>query len=265
MLKSISTVFLLTASMVASVVQASDSTVKSEDFKTAPTPLDMMQLMSTYLGGDVSLQQLLDMGVKTNMRIPMQHLRVRISDTRTNTDMTRDEIAHLLGQSRQDSSHDLIFRTLSAFPIPGITADQMIDLFDASALASMQTLPGYIDIEFYDARLGANQPGKGDVSGSVPNKIYTPKTAAEPLKESEPEWDDLAVMDYFVANEQFFKPKNDFEFVLPYFAVAADLGDLNRVTHEEFELFLKHEPTLDVGFVNKNTPFFYAKHHWHPR
>lgn len=98
MLKSFGIALLLSVALIAPSMQASSS--GTGDFKIAPTPLDMMSLMSTYLGGEVSSQQLFDMGVEANMRIPMKHLRVKFTDLRTGSEMSREEIANILGQSR---------------------------------------------------------------------------------------------------------------------------------------------------------------------
>ena len=163
MLKLRRIILLLSFSFIVTAAYATNSEAKVEDFKAAPTTLDIMHLMSTYLGGDVSSQQLFDMGVKSNMHIPMQHVLVRFTDTRTDAELSRDEIAQILGQSRQNSAHNLILRTVSAFALPNISQDQLIDLFDAAALASMHTPPSYIKIEFYDARIGALEANDGEI------------------------------------------------------------------------------------------------------
>lgn len=133
-----------------------------------PNPLDMMQMMSTYLSGEVSPKQLFDMGVEGNMRVPMQHLGVRFVDLRTNKPMNRDDIAQILGNARQDGAHDLILQTLTTFSIPQVNPETMIDIFNAAALASMRVPPEYIDIEFYDKRVGFKGKSGGGISGSVP-------------------------------------------------------------------------------------------------
>lgn len=145
---------------------------------------------------------------------------------------------------------------MSAFTFPGTTPDQLIDLFDAAALASMRIPPNYIDIQFYDARLGANKAGDGGVSGSVPDKIYTPSEPTESDQPTNNGWDDLAVVDFFVANDKVFQPENDFEFVLPYSTVAKNITDLNQTARKDLKQFLEFEPELDVDFTNKQTPFF---------
>lgn len=243
--------------------QTSNSTADkpATDFKTAPTPLDIMQLMSTYMGGDVTPEQIFDMGVKSNMRIPMQHLRVKFTDLRTETEMTREDIANILGQSRQDGAHDLIVRTLGAFAFPGIEADQLIDLFDAAALASMRMPPKYIDIEFYDARLGSTNLANGGISGSVPTRVYSPTEAVETQQDaSEPgladDWEDTTVVDFFVANDRVFQSKNGLEFVMPYSSVAKDVKDLNQRVRKEVEMLLQIETDLDIAFVHTEAPFF---------
>ncbi|GLR63798.1 hypothetical protein [Marinospirillum insulare] len=140
-----------------------------------PTPLDMMQLMSNYLSGSVTSEQIFEMGVESNMRIPMQHLRVHFVDSRSGKEMPRSDIDQILGQARQDWSYDLIRQTIGTFAPAGSSPEQIIDLFNASALASMRIPPDYIQIEYYDARLGARGDAEGGVSGSIPNKTHTPQ------------------------------------------------------------------------------------------
>lgn len=251
MFKSFGMAVLLSTSVFSSGAQAENPTTGG--LEIAPTPLDMMALMSTYLGGEVSAQQLFNMGVEANMRIPMEHLRVQFTDLRTGIGMSRNDIAAILGQSRQEWSHELLLRTMNTFVLPGITSEQLIDLFDAASLASMRNPPDYLNVEFYDVRLGVAELSDGGVSGSLPSKKHTPSEALEAVGN---DWNDQTVIDFFVANEQKFKPQDEFEFVLPYSAVAASLKDLNRVTREEFALFLENEPELGVDFVNHNAPFF---------
>lgn len=256
MLKPLRITLLLSLSFIMTSVQTAYAEPQAEDFIKAPTPLDIMQLMSHYLGSDVSPQQLFDLGVKSNVHIPMQHLRVRFTDTRTDKSLTREEIAHILGQSRQQSAHDLISRTFSAFSLANISQEQLIDIFDAAALASMQNPPSYINVEFYDARLGSSNKALGGVSGSLPSKLYAPKAVPQADELPSKEWNSQNVADYFVANEQTFKPKNALDFILPYATVAKDLAELNQVTQQELTLFFEHEGNLDVALYNNQKPYF---------
>lgn len=249
---------LLSAFIITNGAHASDLVTKSapSDFKAAPTPLNMMALMSTYLSSEVSPQQLLDMGVEANMRVPMEHLHVRFTDLRTELEISREEIAHILGQSRQESTRDLIMRAMSAFSVAGTAHNQLIDLFDAAALASMQSPPDYVNIEFYDARLGAAGSHYGGISGSVLDKIYSPSHSSVNVEVSDNVWDDLAIVDFFVANDRVFEVKDDYEFALPYSTVVKDLKSLSQIARKDLELFLESEPGLDVRFANSNAPFF---------
>lgn len=256
MLKFLGMSLLLLAATFTYANQVSKSTtaVETEHFSTAPTALDIMQIMSTYLGGEVTPEKLFDVGVQSNMHIPMQHLQVRFTDTRNDTELSREEIAHILGQSRQNSAHDLILRTINAFVLPSISQEQLIDLFDAAALASMRKPPNYINIEFYDARLGAENTPMGGISGSIPNKVYN--LGEQPAKKtSNNNWNDQDIIDYFIANEFVFKPKSSVEFVLPYTTVAKDFTDLNNITRTDLASFQALEPDLDLSFANNKTLF----------
>jgi|SRR5690554_53092 len=251
MLKTFTLALLLTAS--AGVYA---STSETQDSKAAPTPLDMMSLMSTYLGGEVSAQQLFDLGVEANMRIPLQHMRVKFTDLRTGLEMTREDRAHILGQARQDWSHDLILRTLSTFTFPGVNSDQLIDLFDAAALASMRLPPTYVDIQFYDERLGAEEAGEGGVSGRIPDTVYAPSKLPEDEQVTHKDWTELTIVDYFIANEKTLHLQSLYEFVIPYSVVANDLAHLNQTVRADFKQLLEIEAGLDIDFANQKHPFF---------
>lgn len=208
-----------------------------------PNPLDMMQMMSTYLSGEVSPQQLFNMGVEGNMRVPMQHLGVRFVDLRTNKPMGRDDLGQVLGNSRQDWSHDLIRQTLATFAVPQVDPDTLIDIFNAAALASMRVPPEYIDIEFYDKRVGYQGKKSGGISGSVPNKVYKkPSTSLN-------DWDEQAVIDHFVANKVFFTPEEKNHFVIPFSAVASNEFHLEIDSHDFIE-------DKQLEFVDRLDPFY---------
>lgn len=208
-----------------------------------PNPLDMMQMMSIYLGGEVSPQQLFDIGIEANMRVPMQHLGVRFVDLRTNKTMNRDAIAKILGNTRQDWSHDLILQTLTTFSIPQVNPDTLIDVFNAAALASMRVPPEYIDIEFYDQRVGFKGKTGGGISGSVPTEVY--HEATNQLKD----WNELSIVDYFVANNLVYIPKENNHFIIPFSALA--ISEHHLVVNADN--FIENK---DQVFVSRREPFY---------
>lgn len=208
-----------------------------------PNPLDMMQMMSTYLNGEVSSQQLFDMGVEANMRVPMQHLGVRFVDLRNNQAMSHEDLGQVLGNSRQDWSYDLIRQTLATFAVPQVDPDTLIDIFIAAALASMRVPPEYIDIEFYDKRVGYQGKKSGGISGSVPDKVY--KKPYSSLND----WNEQAVIDYFVANKVFFTPEEKNHFVIPFSALASNVYQLEIDSHDFIE-------DKQIVFVDKLDPFY---------
>lgn len=249
MLKSLLFTLLIAASTTLSAQAVNTSNNASKEVHAAPSPFDIMQLLSISFDGDVSSQQLFDQSVASNMRIAMEHLQVRFSDRRTNTVMSRSDIEKILGQSRQANAHDLIRRTLASFTLPHLNAEQIIDLFNAVALASMLSPPEYINIEFYDARQEPSNTDHGGISGSIPDAMYTP-TKAQAV-DTAAAWDDEAIVDYFIANDFTFKPKTTREFLLPYTAVANDVRQFNRYAREELEQLLEQEPDLKIAWADK--------------
>jgi len=176
----------------------------------APTALDVMALFMQG-GTGVDPQQIFEKGVLANMRIPPEYLRVAFMDTRTGRPISRDEIRHLLGQSRQDGAHQLLEMAASHFTLPGgLDPDHLIDLFDAAALASMRRPPQHVSIEFYDQRTGPEGSQRGGISGQTPDYVFTPQEGLQqpqkkqkeeaPLSRSEvlKEWPSEKVAQHFV-------------------------------------------------------------------
>src|SRR5690554_4196353 len=89
MVKSLLFMLLIAASTTLSAQVVSTSNNASKEVHAAPSPFDIMQLLSIYFDGDVSSQQLFDQSVASNMRIAMEHLQVRFTDRRSNTVMSR--------------------------------------------------------------------------------------------------------------------------------------------------------------------------------
>ncbi|MBB5021345.1 hypothetical protein [Desulfurispira natronophila] len=192
--------FVAACLLVAGSSLADDEVQRS----SAPTPFDMVALLAAQ--GDMNpmelANQIFDMGMLVNMRVPMEHLRVRFVDTTTGNEIGRDERRQILGQSRQDWSHALIHTLFENFPMPsGTSAATMMDIFDAAAFASMRIPPETLAIEFYDVRTGPTGKTDGGVSGRVPDYVYVPSTSKlieadanenEGVVSQQPEVDDLA-------------------------------------------------------------------------
>lgn len=134
-----------------------------------PTLQDLVPLLAS----GATSEEIFDQAVLAHMRVPLQHLGVNITDRRNGREISGDEVRHLLGQSRQDSAHQLIRQVFSNFQLPGYpNAETLINLLDAAALASLRSPPPWLDIEFYDRRVGPNDQPGGGVSGRIPENVY---------------------------------------------------------------------------------------------
>src|SRR5690554_109134 len=163
MLKPRFVILLLSLFCAFSAHATTVNETSNEGFYPAPSPMELIKVISHYFNGDIASQQLFDQSAAAHMRIAMEHLEVRFSDRRTNTEISREAIEKILGQSRQDNAHDFIRQTLTRFSLPYLNAEQIIDLFNAAALASMPSPPEYIAIEFYDARYGPSNKKYGGI------------------------------------------------------------------------------------------------------
>src|SRR5690554_187762 len=199
-----------------------------------PTLQDLVPLLAS----GATSEEIFDHAVLAHMRVPLQHLGINITDRRNGRVISRDEVQRILGQSRQDSAHQLIRQVFSNFQLPGYPdTDTLINLFDAAALASLRSPPPWLDIEFYDRRVDPDgQPG-GGVSGRIPEKIHQPdKKPAEQqtLAAKKAEWNEERAARVFIQRGSVFEPERKNEFLLPLLGTAANPEALWQQAQLEF-------------------------------
>ncbi|OCL85405.1 hypothetical protein [Arcobacter porcinus] len=219
-----------------------------------PTLQDLVPLLAS----GATPEEIFDQAVLSHMRVPLEHLGVNITDRRNGRVISRDEIRHLLGQSRQDSAHQLIRQVFSNFQLPGYpNAETLINLLDAAALASLRSPPPWLDIEFYDQRVGSDgQPG-GGVSGRIPEKIHQPDekpAEQQTLAAKKAEWNEERVARVFILRGNVFETEGRNDFLLPLLGVAASPEALWQQAQVEFVELQQEQPEINLRVYNPQQP-----------
>lgn len=136
-----------------------------------------------------------------------------------------------------------MYQTLDKFSLLNISHETLIEVFIAAALVSMPVAPEYIDIKFYDKR-----------------------------ENDWKDWNELAIVDYFVDNNVVFIPKGHNDFVIPFKAFSNNehylVFDLvtNKDTYikdEEFKIIhtvVAIYVSANVGFERGETLFIGLLH-----
>ncbi len=175
----------LTGFVLGLVVSLSASQTHAN--QPATNALDVMQI---FLQDPANANAVFDGAFTANMRVPPEHLRVKYYDTRSGSELDRQQIREQMGAVQQDGAYALIRLAMPLLPAAqGLTEDVLQDLIDAAFIASMRNPPPHISIEFYDQRTGSSGVG-GGVSGRTPIAIYqTPATEIAPQQSTKPEID----------------------------------------------------------------------------
>lgn len=256
---------IITGAVLTLGIMVTASTIAADDEGSIPpTAMDMVEKLKNYHKDPTGTSaSIFDTGVLVNMRVPIEHLRVSFIDLRTEEKVSRNELRHILGQSRQDGMHELIREAFAAFPVPGSTNQEaMIDVFNAAAIASMRIPPSHISIEFYDARKGPAGDLQGGVSGRVPDYIYNPSKNTLEGEKAPPQstdarsvreiiaskWNEDNIETELVDRGIFFTPQSANEFAM----VFADTGENKKAIKA---IVLRDFEDIQSDFAQRNEPF----------
>lgn len=220
----------------------------------APTLQDMLPLLAS--GADDA--EIFDQAMLANTRVPLQYLGVRITDQRDGREVSRDQVRHLLGQSRQDSVHQLIRQVMIHLQLPGYPdAETLIDIVDAAALASLRSPPPWLNIEFYDQRVGSDGRTAGGVSGRVPDTVHQPapeETERQSLADDKAQWDEKQAARLFIKRGTVFEPHGENDFLMPLLGIAASAELAWQEAQTELTELQQAHPELNLRLYNPSQP-----------
>ncbi|MBE0481876.1 MAG: hypothetical protein IBX52_00105 [Bacterioplanes sp.] len=159
--------FLLLILCVTSIVFAPFSYSHNQQTKTA------LDVMSLFVQG-ASSDEVFNAAVSAQMRVEPKYLAIAYYNARTGEVIEQDAIRDMLGAFAYDGARQLLQIAFSLNPnFSDLSQQQVEQILDAAALASMHQLPVDIDIEFYDIRTGPTGRGGGGISGQVPTQAAT--------------------------------------------------------------------------------------------
>lgn len=132
-----------------------------------------LEVMSLFVHG-ASSDEVFNAAARAQMRVEPQYLGIVYYHAKTGEAIEADAIRDMLGAFGYDGARQLLQIAFSLNPnFTAFSQQQVEQILDAAALASIQRLPIPIDIEFYDTRTGPTGHGGGGISGRVPDNAST--------------------------------------------------------------------------------------------